>query len=242
MFDFDRSELINTNFHNIFLGVVEDNNDPEGMGRCRVRILGIHTELKEKNATEGIPTDELPWALAINPIAGGSVSGMGIQGVPVNGSWVCGFFLGGDHNNPAIFGSISGYAKTAADTTKGFNDPNGVYPTLLNQPDWNTKARNKPDNYILGFGNITIELDNTAGEEKINIEHANGSTIVLDQEGNINITSTGKATVKADTLIDLQVGETVLDGTDGIVTGKSICHFTGSQHSDVSSKVKCSKV
>ena len=30
-----------------FMGVVEDHNDPEQIGRVRVRCLGIHTEDKE---------------------------------------------------------------------------------------------------------------------------------------------------------------------------------------------------
>ena len=38
-------------------GVVEDRLDPLKIGRCRVRILGFHTEDKNK-----IPTNDLPWA------------------------------------------------------------------------------------------------------------------------------------------------------------------------------------
>ena len=39
------------------IGIVEDNIDPQGLGRVRVRILDIHGSDKLK-----IPTDSLPWA------------------------------------------------------------------------------------------------------------------------------------------------------------------------------------
>ena len=44
-----------------FVGVVEDRNDPEKIGRVKVRIYSIHTE--DKTA---IPTEELPWAMVLN--------------------------------------------------------------------------------------------------------------------------------------------------------------------------------
>ena len=40
-----------------WMGVVEDNNDPEQLGRVRVRCIGIHTEDREE-----LPTEDLPWA------------------------------------------------------------------------------------------------------------------------------------------------------------------------------------
>jgi hypothetical protein len=42
-----------------YIGVVEDNNDPEKRGRVKIRILGIHTEYKEKSDLFGVPTEEL---------------------------------------------------------------------------------------------------------------------------------------------------------------------------------------
>lgn len=37
----------------IFLGVVEDNNDPDRQNKCRIRVI---------NVFEGIPTEDIPWA------------------------------------------------------------------------------------------------------------------------------------------------------------------------------------
>ena len=72
-------------------GVVEDRKDPLALGRLRVRILGWHTEDKNK-----IPTEELPWAYPIQPITSAAMSGVGSTPLgPVEGTWVLGFFRDG---------------------------------------------------------------------------------------------------------------------------------------------------
>ena len=63
-------------------GVVEDKIDPLMLGRCRVRILGYHTDdLNE------IPTDCLPWAMPMQPITSAAMSGIGTTPLgPVEGT------------------------------------------------------------------------------------------------------------------------------------------------------------
>lgn len=46
--------------YRIFRGVIEDNNDPEKRGRCKIRIFGLHGTNKRRLELEGAPTDELP--------------------------------------------------------------------------------------------------------------------------------------------------------------------------------------
>ena len=43
-----------------FVGVVEDRNDPDQLGRVRVRCVGLHTEDRTQ-----LPTDDLPWELTL---------------------------------------------------------------------------------------------------------------------------------------------------------------------------------
>lgn len=96
-----------------FIGVVEDRMDPEKMGRVRVRIYGYHSDSKVD-----VPTEDLPWAIPIQPINSAALSGIGIAPVgPMPGTWVVGFFLdGNDMQQPAIFGTIGGKAPTVAFT------------------------------------------------------------------------------------------------------------------------------
>lgn len=90
---------------NWWVGVVEDREDPEKLGRVRVRIFGYHTE----NASI-LPTEELPWAITIQPTTSAAVSGIGSAPVGLlRGSWVVGFFLDGDDmQQPVIMGSMGG--------------------------------------------------------------------------------------------------------------------------------------
>ena len=55
-----------------FTGVVEDRNDPSKLGRVKVRCLGLHTE-----SLVDLPTEDLPWAMVVNPITSASMSGIG---------------------------------------------------------------------------------------------------------------------------------------------------------------------
>lgn len=86
-----------------FIGVVEDRDDPERLGRCKVRIYGYHSESKVEQ-----PTEDLPFAVPIQPINSAAMNGVGTSPVgPLPGTWVVGFFLdGNDMQQPAFFGTI----------------------------------------------------------------------------------------------------------------------------------------
>ncbi len=127
-----------------FVGVVEDRDDPVQLGRVRVRCYGYHTEDKGQ-----IPTNELPWAIPINPIQSASVSGVGLSPTGlVEGSWVVGFFMDGDDaQEPMIMGSIYGAPSSLADTNLGFNDPRGNFPRVTAETDVTRAAREDADNH-----------------------------------------------------------------------------------------------
>ena len=117
-------------------GVVEDRDDPALMGRYRVRILGHHTQNKEK-----LPTEHLPWAIPLQPISSAAISGIGTSPTGlVEGSAVMGFFADGDEGQiPVIMGSfgVTSHLPREDDdgavipfdrSLVGFYDPKGVHP------------------------------------------------------------------------------------------------------------------
>ena len=124
-------------------GVVEDRIDPLKLGRCRVRILGYHTDNKQEGV--GIPTSHLPWATPSQPVTSAAMNGIGTTPMgPVEGTWVFGFFRDGENaQEPVITGTFGGVPQKVADASKGFNDPKGAYPlkTFLKEPDTNRLAR-----------------------------------------------------------------------------------------------------
>ena len=115
-----------------WMGVVEDRQDPLKIGRCRVRILGYHTEDKTE-----IPTDELPWAYPAMPI--NSASRETPVG-PVEGSWVMGFFRDGENaQQPVMTHNIDYGYSSLNESEKGFNDPNPLERGRPRRPvneDW----------------------------------------------------------------------------------------------------------
>lgn len=118
------------------LGVVEDRNDPLELGRVRVRILGKHSP----NLQE-IPTASLPWATVMLPTTSPSVSGLGHTQFLVEGSWVVLAFNDDFMQDPIVLGSIGSNPTEKPSTKKGFSDPNGIYPELLGEPDYNRLGR-----------------------------------------------------------------------------------------------------
>ncbi len=121
-----------------FQGVVEDHNDPEQIGRVRVRCLGIHTEDKE-----ALPTDDLPWAMVMMPTTGASVSQLGHSPSGLlKGSWVLGFFRDGNNcQEPVVMGTFHGYPLERPNTDLGFCDPTGTHPVEIEEPDTSRLAR-----------------------------------------------------------------------------------------------------
>ena len=157
-----------------FTGVVEDRNDPSKLGRVRVRCLGYHTE-----SLTDLPTSDLPWAHIMQSTNNPSMQGLGnTPSFLVEGTWVVGFFLDAvEKQQPLIMGTLPGIPQVVADTTKGFNDPNGTYPsekiTHSNHPikesDVNRLARNDTDQ-----SHAVVAAKNTA--KTSDVPTANSST------------------------------------------------------------------
>ena len=124
-----------------FVGVVEDRNDPQKVGRVRVRCLGYHTPDKGK-----LPTADLPWATVMNPITSATVSGVGQTPLGmVEGTWVVGFFMdGADAQQPTIIGTLPGVPDKLP-AGLGFEDPNKNFPKYK-ETDVNRLAVGDDDN------------------------------------------------------------------------------------------------
>ena len=191
-----------------FIGVVEDINDPEMLGRLKVRIYGYHTEdTKEMNK------DDLPWAAVMAPINSASISGIGQSptGI-VNGTTVVGFFTDGENAEvPVVMGTLGGKPSKAKDKKKGFQDPDGKYPkykdgeadtnklargitkdTIIESKNKNTTGKEPKSPYAAKYpfnhvretvsGHIE-EFDDTPGKERIHRYHKSGTFEEIHPDG-----------------------------------------------------------
>lgn len=126
-----------------FEGVVEDRFDPLELGRVRVRVYGIHTSQKVKSEQEGIPTDELLWMTVATPTTSARTSGIGDAPLGLlEGSEVFGYFKDQMCQVGVVLFSTGGIERKN-NPSKGFSDPNGVYPRegYIKQQDVNKLAR-----------------------------------------------------------------------------------------------------
>ncbi len=159
-----------------FTGVVEDRNDPSKLGRVKVRCLGLHTE-----SLVDIPTEDLPWAHIMQSTNNPSMQGLGnTPSFLVEGTWVVGFFLDAvEKQQPLIMGTLPGIPQAVADKTKGFNDPNGTYPSekithsnhAIEESDVNRLARNDTDK-----AHAVVDKKDSSENRTTEVATANSST------------------------------------------------------------------
>ena len=143
-----------------FVGVVEDRNDPQLLGRVRVRCLGFHTDDLNQ-----LPTADLPWAHVMHPVTDPSMHGMGsTPSFLVEGSWVVGFCRDAEEKQqPIIMGSLPGTPEEVVDSRYGFNDPRGENSP---QPAYKGKASWGP--YPVDGEEITMVSGHQYGEPDTN--------------------------------------------------------------------------
>ena len=136
-----------------WIGVIEDRNDPDKIGRVRVRCLGYHTENKDD-----IPTEDLPWAHVILP----PTAPYGALHNLVPGMWVMGFWKDPAFmQEPIVTGIIPGYPTEEPDKDIGFSDPNDALGVGWDSPygEPHPNRRNEPDTSRLARSSETPDQD-----------------------------------------------------------------------------------
>jgi predicted chitinase len=87
-----------------FTGIVENRIDPLNLGRCQVRVVGLHTHDKAQ-----LPTADLPWAYPMQPVTSAAMNGIGHSPVgPVEGTSVIILFADVDYQQPIMIGTLGG--------------------------------------------------------------------------------------------------------------------------------------
>ena len=132
----------------LYTGLIEDRNDPLKLGRCKVRIIGLHTHDAAK-----LPTADLPWAIPMQPITSAALSGIGTSPLGlIEGTWVVVMFQDEDNQYPIILGSIGGIPQSAS------SDVSVDDSTLKIKIDGELKEGNTQSNVWLdGSGNPIVD-------------------------------------------------------------------------------------
>ena len=199
--DFSKDDLRNTSW----LGEVVDIEDPQKIGRVKVKVFGKFDELEN---------DAIPWAYPGNNISAGSADGGSFFSVPKKGSIVSIKFDNGNIYYPEYFFNQHLSQDARKEIENSYENAHIiVYDTVTEGAlkiffteekglmiDYKKSQINiKPDKSIdvhTASGKSKIEL---LDDGKLNVTHASDITIKCDTK--ISITSTNETTIKCDKLI-----------------------------------------
>ena len=159
-------------------GLVEDINDPQQLGRVKVRVYGVHTKK--------ILTKDLPWSISIMPPTTPAVRGIGHSVNLLVGTLVVGMFSDNSNQDFLILGTLptktsgvqdnnvrvrGGIDPNATDTMGAMQPPSGYAPTYPYNNVYETES-----------GHVK-EYDDTPGSERINERHKSGTSYEIQPNG-----------------------------------------------------------
>jgi hypothetical protein len=189
-----------------FLGIVEDANDPDLEGRCKVRIFGIHEE--------AVSVEDLPWAYPKQkPLYFGQDGKSAAISIPKEGSVVAIKFDNGNIYAPEYYA-----IQELADDIKEELQKEGVYHGshfLLFDGDeelkiWFTKDKG-----------ISMQLKgsrvNIGQDKMITIEHDQTQSMIQLKGSEINITADSKIIATSTTQIELNSNNIHVNGNSVIL-------------------------
>lgn len=151
-----------------YLGVVENNADPEKSGRVQVRIFGIHSSKLDE-----LPTEALPWCTVAQPASNPFISFVGWAPVGLlPGSMVRLRPVNANDLQEWEVESVIGGRRARVPGGGGFNDPSGFYPNQ--DHDVNPLARGN-------IGASAAYANKTANMQKADIDSGtNANTPAID--------------------------------------------------------------
>jgi len=162
--------------HSVVIGIVTNNQDPEGWGRVKVKFPNLPGN------------EESHWARLVTPMAG---EGRGFEFIPEVNDEVVVAFEHNDTNRPFILGSLwNGKDKPPEQSDKVVNSSSGkVEKRIIRSRSGHTITLDDTD----GKGKISI-IDET-GKNSIEIDSSNNS-VAIKTQGDIKMEATGKVTIK----------------------------------------------
>jgi Gp5 N-terminal OB domain len=171
-----------------FVGTVEDINDPQKLGRVKVRVVNEHDD-------PSITKDQLLWATPINSVTSAGYQGIGRSptGLLV-GSHVFGFYMDGNEKQlPLLWGT---YAKLP-DGTQGSNEVpalareiNNIKITRVGPEPAQAYAAKYPYNHVTQTqSGHFVEFDDTPSNERIRIFHKSGTYTEINKDGRMVVKS-----------------------------------------------------
>jgi hypothetical protein len=182
-----------------FLGVVVDINDPQKIGRCKIRVFGKFDDIAD---------EDLPWANPQSPLSFGTGGGSGSFSTPKVDAVVGVVFNNGNIYSPEYFSIQEISNDLKAEISESYiNAHSLIY-------DDDEKARI----YYTQKKGITLFLKdsrvNISNDNSITIEHAGTSSIIELRGNNITITADSEINMTAGSRVKISAPEVWVDGKE----------------------------
>ena len=158
----------------VFVGVVTNNQDPEGLGRVKVAFPWLDDQA------------ESHWARLVTPMAG---AGRGLFFLPEVGDEVLVAFEHGDFNHPYVLGALwNGKDKPPPGADQAVNHSGKVVQRIIRSPSGHTLILNDEAQ----GGGVTIE-DKNGNRIALDAQH---NHVHLKAKGNLTLEAGGKIVLK----------------------------------------------
>jgi uncharacterized protein involved in type VI secretion and phage assembly len=165
----------------VVVGIVTNNDDPQGMGRVKVRLPWLADD------------EESTWARLVTPMAG---DGRGLYFLPEVNDEVLVAFEHGDIHRPYILGGLwNGQDSPPEANSTVLGGSGQVIQRIIKTRAGHTIVLDDTD----GGGGITIE---DRGGNKIAID-SGSNAVRLEMSGNLDIQSQGKVTISGQAGVDI---------------------------------------
>lgn len=165
-----------------YIGFVTESDDPERLGRCKIRVIGVYDNIEDK---------DLPWAFyhGSNVFAGGETKGGGSISVPKLGTAVNVTFMDGDIHAPVWNTIIHLNDKLRRELSESYQDSH----VIVYDEDQDLKVWFTPSNGMqIYYKDSSISIN---PDQSILIDHK-------ESQSNIELKA-GKITVNARTKVEV---------------------------------------
>lgn len=223
-----------------WFGRVEDREDPEQLGRVRVRVFNLHGD------EASMPTSTLRWSPVIMPVTNAGQFGIGRSptGIQV-GTIVWGCFLDGAKcQDSCVLGVWLGKPEGGHDVPALARGTNTIKKEPIGpEPESAYHARYPYNNVTVSESGHVVEVDDTPNFERLHTYHRSGTYTEIDAEGrrvnkivgndfeiiekdktvyvqgNVNIVVKGNATIEVEGGVNLSAPNVDIDSPSVTMSG-----------------------
>lgn len=172
------------NLNRDYIGFVIDAEDPERLGRCKIRVIGVYDQISDA---------DLPWAFpyALSVFSGGESKGAGNISIPKPGTAVNVKFMDGDIHNPQWTSIVHLNDSLRRDLAESYLDSH----VIVYDEDQDLKVWFTPSNGMqIYYKDSSISIN---PDQSILIDHKESQSNIELKAGQITVNARSKVEINS---------------------------------------------